>query len=127
MQLSTRNNAMTTASETAATLIADFRAALDEIEAILAPSGCATIAAQNWIVVDDFGPLRFTLAPEDNKHRATCTGHGRAHRVNRFAREDAERLAQACDARAMFWRDAAEAEAATLHGHIATLEAASAA
>lgn len=118
---------MTTATETAATLITDFRAALAEIEAILAPSGCATIAAQNWIVVDDFGPMTFTLTPEGKRHRATCTGHGRAHRVNRFTRDDAERLARACDARAVFWRDAAEAEAATLRGHIATLEAACAA
>ncbi|MGS4947787.1 hypothetical protein ACVDG3_20110 [Meridianimarinicoccus sp. RP-17] len=118
---------MTTATQTAATLIADFSAALAEIEAILAPSGCATIASHNWIVVDDFGPLRFTLTPEGGKHRATCTGHGRAHRVNRFTREDAERLAQACNARAMFWREAAEAEAATLRDHIATLEAACAA
>jgi hypothetical protein len=125
MQLSSRNNAMTTATETAATLIADFRAALTEIETILAPSGCATIAAQNWIVTDNFGPLRFTLTPEGKRHRATCTGHGRAHRVNRFTREDAERLAEACDACAVFWREAAEAEAATLRGHIATLEAAS--
>jgi hypothetical protein len=116
---------MTTA--TTATLIADFSAALAEIEAVLAPSGCATIAAQNWIVVDDFGPLHFTLTPEGKRHRATCTGHGRAHKVSRFAREDAERLAQACNARAMFWRDAAEAEAATLRGHIATLEDANAA
>jgi hypothetical protein len=127
MQLSTRNNAMTTATETAATLIADFSAAADEIEAILAPSACATIASHNWIVVDDFGPLRFTLTPEGKRHRATCTGHGRAHRVNRFTREDAERLALACNARAEFWRDAAEAEATTLRGHIATLEAACAA
>ena len=118
---------MTNATETVATLIADFRAALTEIEAILAQSGCATVAAQNWILVDDFGPLRFTLTPEGKRHRATCTGHGRAHRVNRFTREDAERLARACEARAVFWRDAAEAEAATLRGHIATLEAASAA
>jgi hypothetical protein len=118
---------MTNATETAATLIADFRKALAEIEAVLAPGPCATIAAQNWIVVDDFGPLRFTLTPEGKRHRATCTGHGRAHKVNRFTREDAERLAQACDARAVFWRDAAEAEAATLRGHIATLEAANAA
>jgi hypothetical protein len=127
MQLSTRNTAMITATETAATLIADFRAAADEIEAILAPTACATVASHNWIVVDDFGPMTFTLTLEGGKHRATCTGHGRAHKVNRFTREDAERLAQACNARAVFWRDAAEAEAATLRGHIATLEAASAA
>jgi hypothetical protein len=112
---------------TTATLIADFRTALAEIEAIRAPSGCAMVAAQNWIVVDDFGPMTFTLTPEGGKHRATCTGHGHAHKVNRFTRDDAERLAQACSARAVFWRDAAEAEATTLRGHIATLEAASAA
>ena len=111
----------------AATLIAEFRAAADEIEARLAPNACATIASHNWIVLDDFGPLTFTLTPEGKKHRATCTGHGRAHKVNRFTREDAERLAAACNARAAFWADAARAEAATLRGHIATLEAASAA
>ena len=111
----------------AATLIAAFRAAVDEIEARLAPSACATIASHNWIVLDDFGPLTFTLAPEGKKHRATCTGHGRAHKVNRFTRDDAERLARACNARAVFWADAAREEAATLRRHIATLEAASAA
>ncbi|WP_430463605.1 hypothetical protein [Tabrizicola sp.] len=111
----------------AATLIAEFRAAVDEIEARLAPSACATIASHNWIVIDDFGPLAFTLTPEGRKHRATCTGHGRAHKVNRFTREDAERLAAACNARAAFWTDAAHEEAATLRRHIAALEAASAA
>jgi hypothetical protein len=111
----------------AATLIANFRAAAAEIESLLAPSACATIAAQNWIVLDDFGALTFTLSPEGKKHRATCTGHGRAHKVNRFTKADAERLARACNARAAFWRDAARAEAATLRRHIATLEAATAA
>ena len=110
-----------------ATLIAEFRAAADESEARLAPGPCATIAAQSWIVIDDFGPLSFTLTPEDGKHRATCTGHGRAHKVNRFSRADAERLARACNARAAFWADAAREEAATLRRHIATLEAGSAA
>jgi hypothetical protein len=108
---------------TIATLIADFRATAEEIEAHLAPSACATIASHNWIVVDNFGPLTFTLTPEGGKHRATCTGHGSAHKVNRFTREDAERLAAACDARAAFWADAAREEAATLRSHIATLEA----
>ena len=106
-----------------ATLIADFRAAAEEIEARLAPSACATIASHNWIVIDDFGPLTFTLTPEGGKHRATCTGHGSAHRVNRFTKPDAERLARACNARAEFWADAAREEAATLRSHIATLEA----
>ena len=111
----------------AATLIAEFRAAADEIEARLAPSACATIASHNWIVLDDFGSLTFTLTPEGKTHRATCTGHGRAHKVNRFTKPDAERLARACNARAAFWADAARHEAATLRRHIATLEAASAA
>lgn len=110
-----------------AALIANFRTAAEEIEARLAPSACATIASHNWIVIDDFGPLTFTLRPEGGKHRATCTGHGCAHKVNRFTREDAERLAAACDARAAFWADAAREEAATLRRHIATLEALSAA
>jgi hypothetical protein len=109
------------------TLIADFRAAAEEIEARLAPSACAVIASHNWIVIDEFGPLTFTVTPEGKKHRATCTGHGRAHRVNRFTREDAERLAAACSARAAFWADAAREEAVTLRSHIVTLEAASAA
>ena len=112
---------------TTANLIAEFRAAADEIEARLAPSACATIASHNWIVIDDFGPLTFTLAPEGKKHRATCTGHGRAHKVNRFTKADAERLAAACNARAAFWADAARDEAATLRRHIATIEAVSAA
>jgi hypothetical protein len=111
----------------AATLIADFRAAAEEIEARLAPSACAMIASHNWIVIDDFGPLTFTLTPEGKKHCATCTGHGRAHKVNRFTREDAEHLARACKARATFWADAAREEAAMLRRHIATLEAARAA
>ena len=106
-----------------ANLIANFRAAAEEIEARLAPSACATIASHNWIVIDDFGPLTFTLAPEGKKHRATCTGHGRAHKVNRFTKADAERLARACNARAEFWADAAREEAATLRSHITTLEA----
>ena len=111
----------------AATLIAEFRAATDEIDARLAPGTCATIASHNWIVIDGFGPLAFTLTPEGNKHRATCTGHRCAHKVNRFTRQDAERLARAFNARAAFWADAAQEEAATLRRHIATLEAASAA
>ena len=106
-----------------ATLIADFRSAAEEIEARLAPSACATIASHNWIVIDDFGPLKFELAPEDGKHRATCKGHGSAHKVNRFTKTDAEHLARACNARAEFWADAAREEAATLRNHIATLEA----
>jgi hypothetical protein len=114
-------------SNATATLIADFRSAAEEIEARLAPSACATIASHNWIVIDDFGPLNFTLTPEGKKHRATCTGHGRAHKVNRFTREDAERLAAACNARAAFWADAAREEAATLRNHIAALQALSAA
>ena len=114
---------MTTA---AATLITEFRAAADEIEARLAPSASATIASHNWIVIDEFGPMTFTLAPEGGKHRATCTGHGRAHKVNRFTQQDAERLARACNARAAFWADAAREEATELRRHIATLEAASA-
>jgi hypothetical protein len=114
-------------TSTAATLIADFRAAAEEIEARLAPSACAMIASHNWIVIDDFGPLTFTLTPEGKKHRATCTGHGRAHKVNRFTREDAEHLARACKARAAFWADAARGEAAVLRRQIAMLEAASAA
>jgi hypothetical protein len=111
----------------AAPLIADFHATAEEIESLLAPSGCTTIAAQNWIVIDDFGPLTFTVTREGDTHRATCTGHGCAHKVNRFTQHDAERLAAACNARAAFWADAARAEAATLRGHIATLEAATAA
>ena len=99
---------------TTSTLIADFRSAAEEIEARLAPSACATIASHNWIVNDDFRPLTFKLTPEGNKHRATCTGHGRAHKVNRFTKADAEHLAQACNARAAFWTDAAREEAATL-------------
>ena len=79
------------------TLIADFRATAEEIEARLAPSGCTVIASHNWIVIDDFGPLTFTVTPEGKKHRAA------------------------------FWADAARKEAATLRRHIATLEAASAA
>ena len=110
-----------------ATMIADFRAAAEEIEAFLAPSACATIASHNWIVIDDFGPLKFQLTPEGGNHRATCTGHGSAHKVNRFTKADAERLAAACDARAAFWADAAREEAAALRRHIATLEALSAA
>jgi len=104
------------------TLIAEFRAAAEEIERILAPSACAMIASHNWIVIDAFGPLTFTLTPESKTYRATCTGHGRAHKVNRFIREDTERLA-----RAAFWADAARDEATTLRQHIATLDAASAA
>ncbi|EDM72275.1 hypothetical protein RAZWK3B_08496 [Roseobacter sp. AzwK-3b] len=114
-------------STSTVTLIADFRAAAEEIEARLAPSACTVIASHNWIIIDDFGPLTFTVTPEGKKHRATCTGHGRAHKVNRFTREDAECLAAACSARAAFWADAAREEAATLRRHIATLEAASAA
>jgi hypothetical protein len=105
-----------------ATLIADFRAAAEEIEACLAPRACAMIASHNWVVIDEFGPLTFTLTPEGGKHRATCTGHGRAHRVNRFTKSDAERLAAACGARAALWADAAREEAATLRSHSATLE-----
>ena len=105
-----------------ATLIADFRAAAAEIEACLAPSACAMIASHNWIVIDEFGALTFTLTPEGGKNRATCTGHGRAHKVNRFTKADAEHLAQACNARAAFWADAAREEAATLRRHIAMLE-----
>jgi len=111
----------------ASTLIAEFRAAADEIEARIAPTACATIASHNWIVIDEFGPLTFTLTTEGKKHRATCTGHGRAHKVNRFTQQDAERLARACKARAAFWADAAREEAATLRRHIATLEATQAA
>ena len=114
-------------STSTATLIANFRTTAEEIEARLAPSACTVIASHNWIVIDDFGPLTFTVTPEGKKHRATCAGHGRAHKVNRFTREDAERLAAACNARAAFWADAAREEAATLRRHIATLEAASAA
>lgn len=112
---------------TTSTLIANFRAAADEIEARLATSSCAMIASHNWIVIDDFGPLTFTLTPEGGKHRAICTGHGRAHKVNRFTKAYAEYLAQACNARAAFWADAAREEAAALRRHIATLEALSAA
>ena len=112
---------------TTSTLIANFRAAAEEIEARLAPSACAMIASHSWIVIDDFGPLKFELTPEGGKYRATCTGHGRAHKVNRFTKADAERLARACNARAAFWADAAREEAATLRSHIATLEARSAA
>lgn len=110
-----------------AALIADFRAAAEEIEARLAPSACTTIASHNWIVIDDFGPLTFTLTPEGKKHRATCTGHGSAHKANRFTQQDAEHLARACNARAAVWADAAREEAATLRHHITTLEAFSAA
>ncbi len=111
---------------TVSTLIADFRAAADEIEAVLAPSACATVASHNWIVIGEFGPMTFTLAPEGRNHRATCTGHCHAHKVNRFTREDAERLARAYNARATFWADAAREEAATLRSHVTALEAASA-
>ncbi|WP_300585290.1 hypothetical protein [Marivita sp.] len=114
-------------TNTTATLIANFRTAAEEIEAHLATSACAVIASHNWIVIDDFGPLTFTVTPEGKKHRATCTGHGRAHRVNRFTREDAEHLARACNARPAFWADAAREEATTLRSHIATLKALSAA
>ena len=124
MQLTLGATALTNATTT---LIADFRAAAEEIEARFAPSACATIASHNWIVIDDFGPLTFTLAPQGGKHRATCTGHGRAHKVNRFTKADAEHLARVCNARAAFWADAAREEAATLRRHIATLEALSAA
>ena len=111
----------------AAALIADFRTRADEIDRLLTPTGCATIASHNWIIIDDFGPLTFTLTPEGKKHRAICTGHGSAHKVNRFTHEDAERLATACNARTAFWADAAREEATTLRQHIATLEAATAA
>lgn len=110
-------------THTACSLIADFRAAAEEIERLLVPSACAALAAHAWIVLDDFGPLTFTLMREGETHRATCTGHGRAHKVNRFTQHDAERLARACNARAAVWADAARAEAATLRRHIAALEA----
>ena len=112
---------------TTASLIAEFRAAAEELEVQIALSACATISSHNWIVIDDFGPLTFTLTPEGGKHRATCTGHGSAHKVNRFTKADAERLARACNARAAFWAYAARKEAATLRRHIATLETLSAA
>ena len=111
-------------THTTCSLIADFRAAAEEIERLLAPSACVTLAAHAWIVLDDFGPLTFTLVPEGKTHRATCTGHGRAHKVNRFMQHDAERLARACNASVAFWADAAREEAATLRRHIAMLEAA---
>ncbi len=114
-------------STATAALIANFRSVAEEIEARLAPSACATIASHNWIVIDEFGPLTFKLAPEGKKHRATCMGHGSAHKVNRFTREDAERLAAACNARAAFWADAALEEAVALRSHITTLEALTAA
>ena len=117
----------TTMTNPTETLIAEFRSRVDEIEARLAPSGCATIASHNWIVIDDFGPLTFTLTPEGKAHRATCDGHGSAHKVNRFTPKDAARLAAACNARTAFWADAAREEAETLRQHIATLQAACAA
>lgn len=111
-------------TRTAATLITEFRARADEIESLLAPKACATIASHNWVVLDDFGPMTFTVTPEGTQHRATCTGHGSAHKVNRFTRDDAKRLARACNARAIFWVDAARDEAETLRNHIAMLESA---
>ncbi len=112
---------------TTSTLIANFRAAADEIEARLAPS---CLRHDRFAQLDRYRRLRtpdFHAAPEGGKHRATCTGHGRAHKVNRFTKADAEYLAQACNARAAFWADAAREEAAALRSHIATLEALSAA
>lgn len=77
----------------------------------------ALIASHNWIVIDDFGPLVFALNRDGKKHRATYTGHGAAHKVNRFTRADAERLAAACNARAAFWRGAVRDEADALRRH----------
>ncbi|WP_438362995.1 hypothetical protein [Nioella halotolerans] len=65
------------------TLIAEFRAAADEIETLLAPGACTIVAAQTWIVIDDFAPLTFTVTTEGRTHRATCTGHGRIVRAHR--------------------------------------------
>lgn len=111
-------------TRTAATLITEFRTRAEEIERLLAPKACVTIASHTWIVLDDFGPMTFIVTPEGAQHRATCTGHGSAHKVNRFTRDDAERLARACNARAAFWADAARDEAETLRRHIAMLETA---
>ena len=100
-------------------LIDQFTTRADEIERAIAPTGCAVVASHNWIVVDDFGAMTFELTPEGKKKRAVCNGHGSAHKVNRFTSEDAQRLARACDARAVFWKDAAKEELDSLRAHIA--------
>jgi len=98
-----------------------FTTRANEVERASAPTSCSIIASHNWVVVDDFGPMTFTLTPEGKKHRAVCTGYDSAHKVNRFTREDAQRLAKACDARAVFWKDAATEELESLRAQIAKL------
>ena len=72
--------------------------------------------------MDEFGALKFNLTPlKGKKNRAVCIGHGSAHKVNRFTREDAQRLAKACGARALFWEDAAKGELESLRAKIAEL------
>lgn len=100
-------------------LIERFTTRANEIERAVAATGCSTVASHNWIVVDDFGALKFKLTPEGKKKRAVCTGHSGAHKVNRFTREDAQRLAKACDARAVFWEEAAKEELESLRAHLA--------
>ena len=99
-------------------LIDQFTTRADEIENAIAPTGCSVVASHNWIVVDKFGAMTFELTPEGKKKRAVCNGHGSAHKVNRFTREDALRLAKACDARAVFWKDAASEELESLRTQI---------
>jgi hypothetical protein len=102
-------------------LIERFTARANEIERAITPTGCSTVTSHNWIVVDDFGALTFELTPEGKKKRAVCTGHSSAHKVNRFTCEDAQRLAKACDARAVFWEYAATEELESLRAQVAEL------
>lgn len=98
----------------AANPAADFRATALELRTAAAPNkGFAMICAENFVVVTDFGALRFsTERNAEGKLVATSTGFGLPHLTNRFAREDAETLAKVCNGRAMFWRDACNEAAA---------------
>lgn len=92
---------------------ADLIARAKELEAAAAPSAhCSTIEGQSWIVWAPFGACAFDVKPEGGKFRATCTGYTKAEKANRFSRNDAEKLADACNGEAMHWRDAYRKDAA---------------
>ena len=89
------------------------------LKRMLSKEHCSTISSHNFIVVDDFGPLMFKGEEVDaGKFKFTAIGHATSTGANRFRKEDAIILAEACKAKIMFWEDVAKEELALLENFI---------
>lgn len=101
---------------THADIIKTFIEAAEELEAAIAPTtGCTVISSHNWIVLDPYGqPCKFDVQRIGGKTcKATVIGKGMPHKVSRWEKKAAEKIAaQLGDCSIAHWQDVTAKKAA---------------